>query len=946
MSTSTELEVPELWHSVPAMSLEDAFQALSLDRESVVKGFSVEVNAQVVSWYQGVVQQWVIAQNAASRTAALHQCIDFALRVFHCENVTGELSDAEAEMLCDALSRFHFGDEVENRFVQRLLMVDGEMPAVSVKYAALLLAVLAIVRCKDSSLLHDVVPFEDVWRMRAVFRHQLCLQRRSHSLFHELASCIEAHERNEDLSPELLLELGHVQNYFHRRDLAAQKFLKAMQVSGLSIEESAIRGVRTRWQQHLVVQAVLNASSARPASPIDSRLDQPAEIGGEKSGHDLFDRPQLAPAGEDGTPAAPVAEGEESSSAPPMTALKPLAAVDKAIILALAEQIHFDNMYHGLTKHHMQVYLERLIVDPAISPFIIRSQMLLARARLEHGRSRVAERAFLQVQELVDQHNAKRNPNLATWHRSNPQYFYLVAYPTIWKLKRELATQCMEENLNKTALDLFEQIQDWEKIMECCKALDKRKKAENLALELLEKDPANPMLWVALGEATREDAHLWKAWELCGHKMAAPMRSLAKLAMEREHYEKVVQYFNESVRINPIFGGDWFTLGFASMRLKDYVRSGEAFTRACQIDPNDAFAWNNLASIMLQQGRMRPAFNAMSQALRNNRRSWRMWQNYFSIGVELLEVTEATHALATALEIAQREMKLEAESMKRFVSIAIRYMKGEIRGTDNQMEAERGAEGESTPEVPHSSLAQNEENLSSEVMSGGRSVDEVEAELTDLRPLADDVEMPATFFPAKVAAQDKEREEIRVAIAARYSQRLRSIFQTILGLFVTDADVYHCAAELHRFLDGPLSAFELRQKELRCAEQMDQWDRTESKFQRVLECMQRMAQDVEAALEGTFTPPFSPEHAVPTPATVQPAPETTESAPTDASIAETAAITTTMAPEIACKALLSHLDGALHQSAEHLEESKVYRETMILRKRVAQLVAKQSTVKK
>ncbi|CUG87189.1 Hypothetical protein, putative [Bodo saltans] len=608
------MEVPALLLQAPVVMI-----PVTEDGSSLLE-FNMERNATVLASYQTAVNEFLRSNDLLSNLSAVVPVVDYALRVFHSENVTGELGDAEAEELLPLTSRFHFGAEEEHRFVQRLLTQDGEMPSPCVKYPALLLLCMALTNgtAEDGSRLF---PYHSMWCLRVIFRHQLCLLHRSHSLFEQLATCIEAIEAHPETiaTPEYLVEIGHVQNYFHRRDLAAKNWRRALEITKLHMEEASMVGVRTRWQQHNIIQSVLEAASERSPSPLaEGSSGQPTTIGGEVAGHDLFDRPREKMADKEGN----VTEEDKEYR------VKALTAVDKAIILALCSNIKNENPHHGLTTHHIQTYAERLLIDSAVSPFMIRSQMLLLRARLEYGRPRVAQRAFMQLQELVDQFFARRNPELNTFFRSDSKYFYLTSFPAVWDLRSEFGVTCMEEGLHKTALEMFEQVQDWEKIIACCKQLDKRRKAENLARDLLEKDPLNPLLWVALGEATREDEYLWKAWELSKHKMAAPMRALAKLAVEREHYEKAVEYFENAVIVNPIFGGDWFTLGFATMRLKNYERSGEAFTRVCQIDPNDAFAWNNLASVMLQQGKVRPAFNAMSQALRNNRRSWRMWQNY------------------------------------------------------------------------------------------------------------------------------------------------------------------------------------------------------------------------------------------------------------------------------------------------------------------------------
>jgi tetratricopeptide (TPR) repeat protein len=818
-------------------------------------------NARVLASYTDAVRGHVWESREkplASDVDGIEAMVSLAMRIFVAENVTGELTSEDLNVLCPVVERFGAppgAPAALERFCRRLLSMDGEMPSECVRHAPLLLACRALMTLRnDCTGGGFLVPRTSIWPLRVFFRHQLALDHRSHSLFLELADCIDAIAAATSLQTAgMLLEVGHVQNYFHRPEKAAESFLKASQISGLSFEESVMLGRRTRWQKDKMHQLVLVAKSVtalpEPPLPFEEVQGQPRVVGGETSGHDFLDRPKTSKFDSDGKE---MLEEEEEGCA---TSMQPLSHLDKAIILALCINIRNTNPHHGLTIHHIQIYVERVLADPALPPFIIRAMSLLLRSRLEHGRPRVQERSFLQKQELLDQfrRDHEHEPSCSssevtaseekkritsTWHRCDPRYFYLVAYPTIWALKREFADACFEESLHKTALDLYEQISDWEQIIKCCKELDKRKRAESLALEKLKDDPHNPMLWVALGEATREDSHLWKAWELCGRKMAAPMRALAKLALERDQFEKVLEYFDNAVAINPVFGGDWFSLGYASLKLQRLDRCCEAFTRVCQLDPNDAYAWNNLGSVLLRQGKLRPAFSATSQALHNNRRNWRMWQNYFAIGVEIKEVTETTLALSTLLEIAQRNVTLEGTSMIKFTNNAIAYMKGEIRATDNPVEADRKQE-------PSEVAARDKLRLSTDDGGSAATLDDDDDDISGIAPLCSDL-LPSEGSEAAdnvmsdsatAAAKEEQVQAIRQQVIHRYQARLREVFQTIYSLFVDDADLYLCGAMFFGFVDGRDAALTYHQKELRCAKQRDQWERKADLFDRVCQSL-------------------------------------------------------------------------------------------------------------
>lgn len=818
--------MPPLLFSVPAPKVDDTFI------KGKVLNLSFEGAEDLCKQYRENVKNFFISKTFDLNNEII-PAIEFGLRLFNAENFTGELTPKEREQYAEVLSRFdpnfsiytteqgakesdiHHHTNPKDAFLQRLLTSDGEMVSPCLKLPGLLLCLVEIVSC-DLGNEKPLVPHICIWRLRVHFRHQLVLKHRSHSVFVHIASCIDAilgkSAAGQENTVGELLEVVYAQSYYHRRELAEETISKAVKISGLQVKERCLAGVRTRWQQHQLPQLILEASGSRKI-PEYSYEDQPVSVQGEKDGHDLLDRPR------------------EKPEAEPLDVV-PLHPEDKALLLFLCENLQFHNPHHSLTTHRMMTYIERLLVDPLPSPFVVSCQILLSRARLEMKRNRVQERAFMQITELVDQYSARRDPNKLVFGRTESDFFYTVPFPSWWELKKEYGDFCFEENLFKTALSMYEEVQDWERIIDCCKQLDKRCRAESLARELLETDPENPSLWVALGEATRRDEHLWKAWELSHHKMAAPMRSLARLALDRERYVEVIQYFDEAVRINPIFGGDWFSLGYACLKENRWERSGEAFTRVCQMNPNDAYAWNNLGSIMMRSNKKRPAFNAISQALRQNRRDWRMWQNYFNVGCELQEVIETTNALNISLDIGKNKLVFDPITLELFVKNTIAYLKEEIPGTSS--ETRDCAEVREGDQVRYKSMKEND-NYSDDIAKHIPVVspDEGEIELTEIAPFG-----CASFFPevspSEQQAQSAERGRIKQFILIRHRHRVRALFLRITDVIVNDPNIYSCMALLIRHLDGPLSAYAYKIKELAVCHQKDLWEQDDILFQRTV----------------------------------------------------------------------------------------------------------------
>jgi len=126
----------------------------------------------------------------------------------------------------------------------------------------------------------------------------------------------------------------------------------------------------------------------------------------------------------------------------------------------------------------------------------------------------------------------------------------------------------------------------------------------------------------------RQDADFYRrAWEESDKKCARAMRSLGRWHFYRHEYREAVDCFNSSFEINKLRADDWFTCGCAYMRLEELDKAIFAFGNVVSIEEQNAEAWGNISNCYAVQERYKEALACTEQALKYNRRKWRIWQN-------------------------------------------------------------------------------------------------------------------------------------------------------------------------------------------------------------------------------------------------------------------------------------------------------------------------------
>jgi len=584
---------------------------------------------------------------AATGKSVLPDCVRL-LEAFVGENFLGPPTPADQPVPSVHPVGAPLSDSAHKRCIEHLY-VDGEVVPVATRRPLLLLVALrAIGNVPDT-------PVAALWRLRTLFVHQRVLSRLTHSLRRRSEECIKTLSDAKDLSElsipqaQAYLEMGYVYSHYREVDKAQRMFFKARELTGLTAELGGELGVRTEHQSFKTAQLVVRTTSRLLAEP-PTTPHPGAQIRTIQSELcDVLQRPsQRNVVFREVDPTVEPADGN-------------LAVLDQAVLLSLCLNVRNNNPHHGLTGREMLAYVER-VMGCTNMPYAVECMCLTLKAKVEWERSRVQERALLQLQEMVDTFMAEDGDQQARL-----PWFWGVPLPSNVGMLKDLGRRYLKLGMNKTAEGVAEILQDWPFVVTCCLKQGNAKRAERIATDLLNKEPDDPLHWCALAEATSSKEHYLTAWEKSHHKLAAPMRGLARLCVERQEWEESIEYFDHALGLNPLYGGNWFTLGVACQRTARYQRAAQAFIRVVMLEPEEGEAWNNLGAVYLQLGNKRQALSALTMAAKLMEWSWQVRENHFRIAAELGEWQTAVHDLTLLLDQRGHQYAMNIEDLRTVV---------------------------------------------------------------------------------------------------------------------------------------------------------------------------------------------------------------------------------------------------------------------------------------
>ncbi|XP_062285833.1 tetratricopeptide repeat protein 27 [Scomber scombrus] len=549
------------------------------------------------------------------------------------------------------------------------LLLDGEsVYSLVANPFLLLLARVILTKCSSKMDSLQLLPW---WTLRYINLHQQILEACSPQLLDlaqssmdKVMNCKSMFSEQRNLAIQFHLECVYTNLTYYEYQAAKEHINAAQELSKLNINMTGALGKRTRFQQKYLAQLILEVKRMQ---------DQPDQTDTEASPVPT----PLAMLPKDCSLDDDTVLDKINLAEPDQYELPDLSAEDQAVILGICTDFQKNNPVHKLTEEELLAFTSCILSQPKF--WAVQVTALSLRARLEKEKSRCVERAMMQTQVIADHFEDKNCPV-----NERLKIFYCCNAQPRWVVQKQLASLLTDLGCMSSALLMYEKLELWEDVVICYERLGQHGKAEDIVRRELEKKET-PSMYCLLGDILREHQYYDRAWELSGRRSARAMRSKALLHLRKKEFQECVDCFEQSLKINTMQLGVWFSLGCAYFALQGYEGAAKAFQRCVGLEPDNAEAWSNLSTAYIRLRKKDKAFLTLQEALKCNYEHWQIWENFIAVSTDIGDFAEAIKAYHRLMDL--RENYKDIQILQILVKAVVENLTDSHGGQANSAES-------------------------------------------------------------------------------------------------------------------------------------------------------------------------------------------------------------------------------------------------------------------
>lgn len=350
-----------------------------------------------------------------------------------------------------------------------------------------------------------------------------------------------------------------------------------------------------------------------------------------------------------------------------------LNQLDTVLLLLLLNHLLSSQNSSSFLNEQLISIVQRILFSPSGSVnWLIYSKSLWFRSIMETIRARTVERGVLQLYSLVEELGMQSKfqssgrlfpqtqdeiefPNKFSSLINEPllnsnrlKFAHLLPLTPFWKLDDELASKLMELGSIKSALAIYERLEQYVECSICLSALDQTDEAIECLNKAIQLNPKNARAISILGDI-KQDPTLWeKSWQLARYPNAK--RSLAKYYQKNGNIQLAIDHMFDCLCVKPLDFANWYYYGCLGLECENWPLGAEAFTRCVSIDESNIYCWSNLATCLIQLDKLDEALNALQKAVIDCK-NWQVWENYLTVALKLGKYIDSVDATIKLLEL-------------------------------------------------------------------------------------------------------------------------------------------------------------------------------------------------------------------------------------------------------------------------------------------------------